>query len=431
MERREIAVVGGGLAGTATAIALARSGFDTILFAPPAPTDFRSTALIGASMDFLDRIDLAASIRRKGESLAVMRLVDDTGRLFRAPTIEFRASEIDRPAFGTNILNADLAALLDDAVNETDRLERRAIAATGIETDRDGAVLTLADGSRIAVCLVVAADGRRSAMREAAGIRTRDWRYPQTALVFNIGHDVPHDQISTEFHTKTGPFTQVPLPGRRSAIVWVERPDLAELYVDVKTEKLEHVVEEKMHSILGRVTIESEIQAFPLSGASVDRLTGERLALVGRSARRGSISACETARRWSTASSKAATIRDAPRLFSASKPSDAPMWQAARSVSISSTVRFWPTCCPCSLPAVSACRPWRRSRLCGVLPCVRALHPAPAFSARPGARPRTTAQPNGLTGRCPVERRYKSRVTVATDRTVVTRTVAVARSTHT
>ncbi|MCK5931739.1 MAG: UbiH/UbiF family hydroxylase [Fulvimarina manganoxydans] len=284
MERREIAVVGGGLAGTATAIALARAGFDTILLAPPAPTDFRSTALIGASMDFLDRIDLAGPIKAKGESLAVMRLVDDTGRLFRAPTIEFRASEIDRPAFGTNILNADLAALIDEAVDQTDRLERRAVAASGVEADRDGAVVTLADGGKIAVSLVVAADGRRSVMREAAGIKTRDWRYPQTALVFNIGHDVPHDQISTEFHTKTGPFTQVPLPGRRSAIVWVEKPDLAELYVDVKTEKLERIVEEKMHSILGRVTIESEIQAFPLSGASVDRLTGERLALVGEAA---------------------------------------------------------------------------------------------------------------------------------------------------
>ncbi|MDY8109711.1 UbiH/UbiF family hydroxylase [Fulvimarina sp. 2208YS6-2-32] len=284
MERRDIAVIGGGLAGTATAIALARAGFDTVLVAPPGSPDKRTTALIGSSMTFLSRIGLEHAVRAVSEPLAVMRLIDDTDRLFRAPTVEFKASEIDLPAFGYNVLNADLADVLDKAAGNEKHLERIESAATDFTVDADRATVSLADGSHLSVCLVVAADGRKSAMREAAGITTRGWRYPQTAMVMNISHAVPHHSVSTEFHTRTGPFTQVPMPGRNSAIVWVEKPERAELYVDLKTEKLERIIEDKMHSILGKVSLETEIQAFPLSGASVDRLIGERIALVGEAA---------------------------------------------------------------------------------------------------------------------------------------------------
>ncbi|EAU42639.1 2-octaprenyl-6-methoxyphenyl hydroxylase [Fulvimarina pelagi HTCC2506] len=284
MEKREIAVVGGGLAGKAMAIALAQSGFDTVLIAPSGKSDTRTTALIGSSMAFLERIGLEANVSAKAEPLAVMRLIDDTGRLLRAPSIEFRATEIDLPAFGYNIKNRDLAEILDEAAGKEGNLERRDASATAFETDRDGAVVRLSDGEEIGVSLVIAADGRKSAMREAAGIKTRTWRYPQTALVLNISHAVSHNSVSTEFHTRTGPFTQVPMPGRNSAIVWVEKPDLAELYVDLKHEKLERIIEDKMHSILGKVTIESEISAFPLSSATVERLTDERLALIGEAA---------------------------------------------------------------------------------------------------------------------------------------------------
>ncbi|RFC62359.1 UbiH/UbiF family hydroxylase [Fulvimarina endophytica] len=284
MEKRDIAVIGGGLAGTATAIAMARMGFDTVLVAPAARPDQRTTALIGSSMTFLDRIGIEGEVARKAEPLKVMRLIDDTGRLFRAPTVEFRASEIDLPAFGYNVLNKDLAEILDAATSREERLETRQMAATAFEADRDEAIVTLEDGTRIRAGLVIAADGRNSAMREAAGIKTRHWRYPQTALVLNIDHERAHDSVSTEFHTKTGPFTQVPMPGGSSAIVWVEEPDLAEIYVDVKPDRLERIIEEKMHSILGKVTLKTELQSFPLSGAAVDSLTGERIALVGEAA---------------------------------------------------------------------------------------------------------------------------------------------------
>lgn len=269
------------MAGTATALAFADRGFDTVLIAPKSTPDARSTALLGDSVAFLANLGVIDRLGAKAAPLAVMRLIDDTRHLFRAPVVEFRASEIGLASFGYNVLNSDLQAALNAGVAEAQRLEIRETAARGFTIDGDRAVVTLQDGGSYRVGLVVAADGRRSPMREAAGIGVRQWIYPQSAIVFNFRHRIDHHCVSTEFHTRAGPFTQVPLPGRRSSLVWVEEPNLAELYVDLKLDRLARTVEDKMHSILGSVEIEEPIQRFPLSGASVDRMTGERLALVG------------------------------------------------------------------------------------------------------------------------------------------------------
>ncbi|WAJ30929.1 UbiH/UbiF family hydroxylase [Antarcticirhabdus aurantiaca] len=284
--RCEVAVVGGGLAGAAAAIAFAAEGFDTLLAAPAPPeTDRRSTALIGRSVAFLSAIGVFEAARPHAEALRSMRLIDDTGRLLKAPTVEFRASEIGVSAFGYNILNTDLAAALAGrAAALSSHLTTVEARVEEIRFEDDHAVLDLGEAGTWRAQLVVGADGRRSIAREKAGIAAREWRYPQTALVFNFEHARAHDGVSNEFHTRSGPFTQVPLPGSRSSLVWVEAPDRADLYADLKPERLGAVVEQKLHSILGAVTVEEPIQRFPLSGLSAAAMSGPRLALVGEAA---------------------------------------------------------------------------------------------------------------------------------------------------
>ncbi|KTQ95090.1 2-octaprenyl-6-methoxyphenyl hydroxylase [Aureimonas ureilytica] len=283
--RREVAVIGGGLVGYGAALGLAKAGFETILIAPQAPDDRRSTALIGSSLDFLATCGLIGEIERAGEPLRVMRIIDDTMRLFRAPNIEFHASEIDRDAFGINILNADLMRIFRAAASAmTDRLTVISDAVTSIDAKEDHAHLTLSSGEMVRTGLVVGADGRRSRVRESAGISVRNWSYPQSAIVLNFGHQRDHDGVSTEFHTRTGPFTQVPLPGRRSSLVWVERPETADLIVSARPDRLSRMIEDRLHSILGAVEVEGEAQSFPLSGAAASRFGAERRVLVGEAA---------------------------------------------------------------------------------------------------------------------------------------------------
>ena len=284
--KSEIAVIGGGLAGYATAIGFAREGFDTVLVAPaPAHEDRRSTALIGPSVAFLETLGIFAALRDNAQPLNIMRIIDDTGRLLRAPSLSFDAQEIGLAAFGFNVLNADLMrALADHAGTLEGKLRIVEQPVSDLDVGQDDVTLRLADGRRLCSLLVIGADGRNSMVREHSGITCRSWAYPQSAIVLNFAHQRDHGGISTEFHRTTGPFTQVPLPGRRSSLVWVETPQSADLIVDLKPARLEAMIEERMHSILGAVTLDGPVQSFPLKGASAARLTAKRVALVGEAA---------------------------------------------------------------------------------------------------------------------------------------------------
>ncbi|HEX2146661.1 MAG TPA: FAD-dependent monooxygenase, partial [Pseudorhizobium sp.] len=139
-------------------------------------------------------------------------------------------------------------------------------------------------GQTLSAALVVGADGRGSKVRESAGIGTRRWAYPQTAVVLNFGHSLPHGNVSTEFHTVTGPFTQVPLPGRRSSLVWVVKPHEAERLLALSPEGLSTEIEARMQSMLGKVIVEPGAQSWPLSSLMADRFGKDRVALVGEAA---------------------------------------------------------------------------------------------------------------------------------------------------
>jgi 2-octaprenyl-6-methoxyphenol hydroxylase len=142
----------------------------------------------------------------------------------------------------------------------------------------------MADGDEVSGALAVAADGRMSPARQAAGISTSTRAYRQAALVINFAHARPHGFISTEFHTETGPFTQVPLPGDRSSLVWVVALETAEKLAALDDDALSAKVEERMQSMLGRVRVEPGRQVYPLSAATPARFAQNRVALVGEAA---------------------------------------------------------------------------------------------------------------------------------------------------
>jgi 2-octaprenyl-6-methoxyphenol hydroxylase len=184
---------------------------------------------------------------------------------------------------GHNIANTTLLAALEKAVAA--RPVRRFATLVESATPGDDAVtLRLASGEEIAAPLVVAADGRRSKLREAAAIATNEWSYPQAALVVNLRHTAPHDGTSTEFHTPKGPFTLVPLPGDRSSLVWVDAPEESRRRLALDDAALAAEIEAQSASILGAIAIDGRRQVFPLSGMAVRRFADRRIMLAGEAA---------------------------------------------------------------------------------------------------------------------------------------------------
>ena len=281
----DVAVVGAGPAGLAAAFLLARCGFTTALVAPATrPDDVRTTALLGGSVTFFRTLGLWNEIAAAGADLAVMRLVDDTGRLFRAPEATFRAAEIGLDSFGVNIVNSTLTRILDGHVATAKSLTRIEAAVETAELTDEAARLTLSDGRVVTAKLAVAADGKKSRLREAAGIETTAWAHPQSALVLNLSHPVPHGFVSTEFHGPHGPYVLVPLPGNRSSVVLIETPEEAERLKGLDDAALALELERRAHSILGRFTVEPGRQVWPLASMMAKSHGAKRVALVGEAA---------------------------------------------------------------------------------------------------------------------------------------------------
>ena len=291
----DILVAGAGPAGLCAGLSLARAG-RRVLVAGPADTrpTTRTVALFDGSVRFLQSLGVWEALAPLAAPLTVMRIVDDTGSVFSAAPMDFRAEEIGLEQFGFNVGNAALTEALGAGLAREALATRSADLVSGYQFGSDVVAARLARGAEVVADLVVAdlvvaADGRSSPTREAAGIATRAWSYPQVAFTAVLSHRRPHDGVSTEFHTREGPFTLVPLPadaGRahRSSLVWMMHPDSAKRLKALEPDGLVEAIEKQCHFLFGAMTLERAGAFVPIEGLAARAMTAPRLALVGEAA---------------------------------------------------------------------------------------------------------------------------------------------------
>jgi len=278
-------VVGAGPAGLTAAIALAVGGIETVLVAKrPERPDNRTSALLAGSVAALTALGAWGACRAHAAPLRAIRLIDDTRRLLRAPEVSFSADEIGLDAFGHNIENHHLVATLQARAGTLAHLMRIDAAGTAVSIGENAVTVALENGRKVRAQLAIGADGRNSLCRAAADIATERFTYPQAAVTLNFAHARPHRDVSTEFHTETGPFTLVPLPGNRSSLVCVVEPAEAERLATLPGEALSESLERRAHSILGKVAVEPGCGVFPLAVETAGRFAANRIALVGEAA---------------------------------------------------------------------------------------------------------------------------------------------------
>lgn len=281
---RPVVVVGAGLAGLACAAILVARGRQVTLVGPPGDAgDTRTTALLDGSVQALAKAGITLAGHAEAAPLRVMSIVDATQRLLRARPVAFDAGEIGLEAFGWNIPNGMLTQILRQRL-EAVGVEQWPVKVLAAEPGVDGLVLKLEGQPDLTADLIVAADGRNSLLRQAAGIETRQHDYPQVALALNLRIGRPHRDISTEFHTEFGPFTLVPLPGLRASLVWVVSPEKADELRGMDDAALSRAIEIQSHALLGHVQVDSRRSFWPMGTVVATTQAGNRLALIGEAA---------------------------------------------------------------------------------------------------------------------------------------------------
>lgn len=285
-ENRGIAVVGAGPVGMLAALSLANKGYPVSLIGPSSAdaNEFRTTALMMPAIHTLQKLHVWDTIKHYSATLSSIRIIDVTSKFVRPSHVSFSSSEIGEETFGYNIPNFQLNNALIDAIVNTPKITRFFSSAQFFHHKENHICLTLEDGRILQASLIVAADGRHSLARTAAGIGTKQWDYSQKALVLNFSHYLPHHNTSTEFYTESGSLTQIPLLGNKSSLIWITKTSHAEELLNMEIKTIEKKIEDQMHSILGKLTIETPIQSWPLLGLISERFAKKQTVLVGEAA---------------------------------------------------------------------------------------------------------------------------------------------------
>ncbi len=285
-----IIIAGAGATGLTMALSLAKMGHAvTLIGKPDVRVTGRAVSMLEGTKLLLRNIGAWDVLEAHIGPLATLRIIDDTGSLFRAPPASFQARELGLQAFGSNIENWKLVKILSEAATASPMIHFIEDHVQSYDFKPDYVQIYLENGGELRSKLVVAADGFKSAAREAGQIALKQWIYPQTALTALLTHALPHNDISTEFHTRQGPFTTVAMApsqtaANRSSLVWMMLPARAEQLSKLTPEALAREIERQGQSYLGKITLETPPHLVPMCGFTAEKLTAPRLALIGEAA---------------------------------------------------------------------------------------------------------------------------------------------------
>ena len=285
--RSDVAIVGAGPVGALVAALIAQAGLSvTVIEAGKAEiitkpqSDGRAIALALAPKRALDVGGFWPLLAADAEPILDIRVTDGHAPVY----LHYDHRTVGTDPFGWIIENEVIKTA---ALARLHQLGVRVLTETRVESWEFGpheAVAHLAGGGRVRARLAVAADGRRSFTRDAAGIEITGWDYGQSAIVCAIAHEKPHRGIAHEHFMSAGPFAILPMTGNRSGIVWTEARKRAQGIVDQTDGAFLAEMAERFGDFLGPLTLASPRFAYPLTFQIAKKYTGKRLVLVGDAA---------------------------------------------------------------------------------------------------------------------------------------------------
>jgi 2-octaprenyl-6-methoxyphenol hydroxylase len=292
-EDTDVLIAGGGFAGLTLAIALrqALGPAFSVAVADPAlgashAKDERASAIVAAARRLFETIGIWQSVAGKAQPILDMVVTDSRLNDAVRPVFLTFAGDVEPgEPFAHMIENRHLVDALEAKAREL-AITFHATPVAGFASDTlpQRVTVTLADGSAIANRLLVAADGARSTIRQAAGIATHGWNYGQCAIVTNVAHERDHGGRAEEHFLPAGPFAILPLQGRRSSIVWTESTEEAARIMALPDDAFLAELEQRFKLHLGEIRLIGARRLHPLGFFVARSFIAERIALLGDAA---------------------------------------------------------------------------------------------------------------------------------------------------
>lgn len=285
-----VIVVGGGIVGATAACALAQAGIDVALLDarnperewPDETVDIRVSALTRASQNILQAVGAWESMAQRGVGAYDHMHVWDADS---AGVLHFDAAETEFAELGHIVENRVTVAALWDKLEALPSATIICPARVAELQNNDlSACVLLADGKTLEADVVIAADGRDSALRQMAGIQTTGWEYNQDGLVATISSEKSHQFTAWQRFLPEGPLAFLPLKNGQCSIVWTLSHQTAQEYVALSDKDFLQRLEQASEGVLGKMLAVGPRGAFPLRFQYAKQYTAEHFVLIGDAA---------------------------------------------------------------------------------------------------------------------------------------------------
>lgn len=287
--QQPILIVGGGLAGMVQALDFASAGMPSTLIesgrfvAQKSPGyDGRTSFLSLGNQRMLARIGAWKALAVHAAPVKEIRIVDADSPLF----LHYDHQDVGVEQMGYIVENHHFRSALVDSILASQTITRlEGVKVERAQADAQWHTVFLSDGTQLRAKLVIAADGKDSPLRQAAGIGTRGHAYHQSAIVCAVRHTLPHHHIAIERFLPSGPFAVLPMANPNiSAIVWSEAETLAPHFMAMPEADFVEALQHRFGGYLGTLELVSPRWVYPLSLRFANRLFGPRLGLIGDAA---------------------------------------------------------------------------------------------------------------------------------------------------
>ncbi|HWU56567.1 MAG TPA: UbiH/UbiF/VisC/COQ6 family ubiquinone biosynthesis hydroxylase [Rhizomicrobium sp.] len=290
MRQVDILISGGGMVGLPLGLALAQGGLKVLVVdaAPPAKVlepqfDGRVSALAYASVRMLTALGVWDGLAPHAQPIREILVTDGQAGKPASPfSLHFDAAEVGAQALGHIAENRHIRAALYAVVGACSNLTLVAPASVAsVSVQAGNAVARLADGEEVSAALVIAADGRESALRSQMGMQIIGWSYPQIGIVATVEHEKPHNGVAYEHFLPSGPFAILPMTGNRSSLVWTEAKAKVPGLLALDEEGFNAELAQRFGTHLGKTKAAGPRWSYPLSFHLAREFVRPRFALAG------------------------------------------------------------------------------------------------------------------------------------------------------